>query len=58
MAKEYVLMSPEELQREWQKRFNKDIPQSVHKILAFFKAKREEPGSTRPGGLERDSGVK
>lgn len=35
-----------------------ELESSIGKILAFFGGgKREEPGSTRPGGLERDSGV-
>lgn len=58
MAKEYHLMSPEELSEAWKLRLNKDIPQSVIKILSFFKERhREEPGSSsRPGGLEREDG--
>lgn len=58
MAKEYHLMTPEELSEAWKLRFNKDIPQSVIKILSFFKERhREEPGISGPGDLERDSGV-
>lgn len=58
MAKEYHLMSPEELKDAWALRFNKDIPESIKKILSFFKERhREEPGVvTRPGGLEREDG--